>query len=166
VYYVPNIRALADPNDELHHGIKRPADAESPATGPKVKDAKYQQYTPSGDEHAPWVFNHPLGPPTGFSLGTCSPSASTPSKRATRPGSHPVNHFAQDGASTFATQEYSLAYPAGMWSTTNELPLLPHMVAMDPVAGNFDNGADAVRESKGWALPSQHAFEPSFPDWA
>ncbi|RSH89203.1 hypothetical protein EHS25_002315 [Saitozyma podzolica] len=166
VYYVPSNAAHVNFKDELHPGIKRPADADSLATGSRSKDAKYQQHTPSGDEHAPWVFNHPLGPPTGFSLGTHSPSVSTPSKRATRPDSHPVNHFAQDGASPFAIPEYPLAYSAAMWSTIADLPLLPHMVAIGAVGGNVDDGADAARESKGWALPNQHDFELSFPDWA
>jgi hypothetical protein len=166
VFHDPGFFTHADPSHELHPGIKRPADADSPATGSKSKDAKHQQYTPSGDEHALWLFNHPLGPPTGFSLGTFSPSTMTPSKRSSGPTTHPVNHFAQDGASTFAIPEYLHPYPAAMWSTTADLPLLPHMVATSAVVGIVDGGADAARESKRWALPDQHDFELSFPDWA
>lgn len=166
VFYVPGIPTHADPSDQLHPGIKRPADPETPAAGSRSKDAKYHQHTPSGDEQAPWVFNHPLGPPTGFSLGTYSPSSSAQPKRSAGQASQPVDYPAPDVASTFAIQEYPVAYSTAMWSTTADLPLLPHMVAMGPVAGNVHDGADAARESKGWALPDQHDFELSFPDWA
>ncbi|GFZ45429.1 hypothetical protein JCM24511_03155 [Saitozyma sp. JCM 24511] len=166
VYYVPAIPAHADPNVQLHPGIKRPADAETPAAGSRSKDAKYHQHTPSGDEYAPWTFNHPLGPPTGFSLGTYSPSSSTPSKRSAGQVSQPVDYPAPDVASTFAIQEYPVAYSTAMWSTTADLPMLPHMVSMGPVAGTVVDGAEGGRASKAWALPHEHNFELSFPDWA